>query len=609
MAVWAALILGCAPLVGRTPRPEPMAAAEVAPPPAMVPARARYHYLVGQLALAAGDLDGAEAAFNTGLLHDRHAAAMHLGLAAVARARGADPQIELGRVAQALLLAPDDPEVLVAVGDARARLGQIDAAVAAWSHAADVGAGSPAYAPWAARLLARDVKAAGPVVARWATIPETDAGWLRERGHARLQTGDLAGATDDLGTALLHDPTDARVLEEFNAAVTGSGRYRQGLLTLDLVGRLTPTNAEVLLRTWHLAVRADDPVRARDALISLDRALGGNDAQVKLWLADVHSQQGDVTAALAALAEAARIDPPAPDVPYHRARFLRAADRPREAREALVIPTSGPNRIDAQALQVRLLIETGRAEEAYAVAEAALAARPADYTLLGALVAACAAREDREGMLAAVDQMAGLSVEARARTRARSLVGIGDVESALIALRSTPLAEAETWVLGGALLGDARRSAEAVRWMEKAVDAFPSDASVRAALGLAQEAAGDAPAALITMREALVLDPANVEAVRYYSREAARSSAPDRLLQARTWLLSALERHPADAGLLAILADVHLARGEPAQAAAALEEARRYAPRDLSLAHQLVAAWKAAGHTAEANALERSLKP
>ncbi len=607
MAVWLALILGCVPPAARVPPTVPLAAPTSAPP--AVPARARYQYLVGQLALAQGDLVGAETAFNTALLHDRGSAALHLALAAVARARGTDPSVELARVGDAAALAPDDPEVLVAVGHARVHLGEVDAAMEAWSHAADVGGGSPAYAPWVARLLTRDLPGARTVVARWAAVPETDPGWLRERGHARLQVGDPAGAADDLSVALLQDPTDARLLEEFNTAVTGSSHYRQGLVTLDLVARLDPGNAEVLLRMWHLAVRADDPVRSRDALLSLDHAMGGEDAQVKVWLADAHARQGDLGAALDALTAAARLDPPAPDLPYQRARILRNAGRPRAALDALQIPPNGPNRIDAQALQVRLLVETGHPDAAWESAQRALVARPDDYTLLGALVAACAAREDREGMLTAVDRMAGLSIEARARTRARSLMGIGDVESALVALRSTPLAEAETWILGGSLLRDAHRTKEAVAWMQRAVDAIPTDASVRASLGVSLAAAGDDAEALIAMREALALDPTNADAVRYYTRVAATSASPDRLLQARSFLVAALEQHPADATLLVTLADVHLARGEPAQAAAVLEEARRYLPRDTTVARKLVQAWSVSGHAAEAARLERSLAP
>ena len=607
MAVWLALILGCTPPAARLTPPAPIAAPTSAP--SAVPARARYQYLIGQLALAQGDLDGAETAFNTALLHDRGSAALHLALAAVARARGTDPSVELARVGAAAALAPDDPEVLVAVGHARAHLGEVDAAMDAWSHAADVGGGSPAYAPWVARLLSRDPSSARAVVGRWAAETETDPGWLRERGHARLQVGDAAGATEDLAVALLQDPTDARLLEEFNTAVTGSSHYRQGLVTLDLVARLDPGNAEVLLRIWHLAVRADDPVRSRDALLSLDHAMGSQDAQVKVWLADAHARQGDLGAALEALSAAARLDPPAPDLPYHRARILRNAGRPRAAIDALQLPPNGPNRIDAQALQIRLLVETGRPDAAWETATTALAARPDDYTLLGALVAACAARDDREGMLAAVDRMAGLSLEARARTRARSLVGIGDIESALVALRSTPLAEAETWVLGGSLLRDAHRTKEAVAWMQRAADALPTDASVRASLGVSLAAAGDDAEALITMREALTLDPTNADAVRYYTRVAATSASPDRLLQARSFLVAALEQHPADATLLVTLADVHTARGEPAKAAAVLEEARRYLPRDTTVARKLVQAWRVSGHGAEAARLERSLAP
>lgn len=605
MAYGLALILGCA---ARVVAPAPPAA-PVEPAPTATPARARYQYLVARLALAEGDPAAAAAALETARLHDPGSPWLWLALAEVARVERRDPLLERARVAEAVRLGPDVPEAWTAMGDVSARLGDRAAATDAWRKATTLGGGSAAWAPLVrSELDAGDPDAAASIAA-WSAMPEADPGWLRERGRARLQVGDLGGAVDDLAEALRATPDDARLVEEFVAAVTGSRRYRKGLETLGLLSRLRLSDADLLLRTVHLAQRAEDPVRARDALVSLDRVLGGHDAQVKLWIAEAATTLRDAPTAFAALDAAARCDPPAEDLSVHRARALRAFGRPREALAQLQVPEAGPNRVEAQALRVRLLVEVGHAAEGRAEAEAALAARPDDYALLGALVAACAALDDRAAMLDAVDHMAGLGPEARARTRARSLAGVGDVDGALEALRATPMAEAETWILGGTLLRDARRLPESVSWMERATDHFPGDARVRATLGLVLGASGAGSDALVAMREALALDPSDPDAARVYAGVLARpGTSPERLTQAEGFVDAALEVHPADVGLLVALGDVQAALGRPAVAAATWEQARRYAPTDPALARKLAAAWTELGRVADAERLLRGLE-
>lgn len=600
MAIGPLLILGCATgVLHRVEAPPLPASAESASTTA---SRARYHYVLAELALARGDAPGAEAALNTALLHDRDSPWLWLALGEVARASGRDPLLERARVLEATRLAPRLSAAWVALGHAEARLGNGDAAAAAWRTAVELGAGSPALGPLALLLLARKDPTAGAAIEAWSAVPEEGPATLRERGHACLQAGDLGRAVDDLGRALLDDANDARLLDEFIGAVTGSGRLRAGLLLLDELQRIAPANQDLLLRAFHLATRAGDPVRAREALLNLDAASGGTDAQVKVWLAEAWSAAGDHDRALATFESAAM--GVLPDAAFHRARLLRASGRPASALLALQIPVAGANRVDAQALQVRLLIETGKPGEARAVAEASLRSRPDDYVLLGALVAACAAEMDREGMLAAVDRMAGLDDEARARTRARSLAGIGDLDGALLALRSSGLDHMDTWILGGALLGQAGRRPEAVVWMQRAVDRFPRAANLRAALGMTLSADGQDAEALIAMREALELDEGEPEAARYYSGVVvAPEASSDRLAQARGYLLAALERRPADTGLLDGLARVEMDLGHPARAAALWEEARRQSPSDETLALRLAAAWEEVGRSEDARRL------
>ncbi|MFN7147052.1 MAG: tetratricopeptide repeat protein, partial [Myxococcota bacterium] len=434
-----------------------------------MPARARYQYLVGRLAIEDGDWAEAESALRTALLHDPQSPWIWLALADVSAGEGEEAE-ERRRVLEAVKLGPDVAEAWTRLGRVAERAGDVRAALEAYREAVDVGAGTDAWLPLCRLLLQRQDPLAPSTVRAWGQKPLTEPGALRERGYMRLQVGDLPGAVADLGEVLVHAPGDARLLDEYLTAVTGSGLYRQGLARLAMLHRVVPRDTDVLLRTWHLASQARDHVRALEALTALDALLGGREAQVKLWLAETHSALGNHDEARAAVVAGASATPPLADASYHRARILRAAGRSAEALRVLVVPDSGANRPDAIALQGRLLVEVGRAAEGRAVVEAALRALPDDYVLLGALVSVCGATGDREGMLAAVDRMAMLDSEARARTRARSLAGLGDLEGALTALRATGPAQPESWIVGGTLLREAGRAPEAVDWLAKGVD-------------------------------------------------------------------------------------------------------------------------------------------
>lgn len=586
-----------------TVSPPPAAAAYDAAASAPVPPRALYHYLLGRMAQADGDYAAAEEAFHTAQLHDPRSPWVMLALADVAAAAG-EPELERERAREAVRLGPELPETWARHGEVELHAGDVGSGLAALRTAVDRGASDATWALWCRTLVTRSHPDAPAALARWATRPLSDPSLLRERGHLRLQLGDMPGAAADLGEALPRWPSDARLLDEYLSAVTAAGLYRQGLAHLEALGRQAPGNTDVLLRTWHLAAQAGDPVRAEAALLALDHAQGGRDPQVKLWLAETRSALGRHADALRSLAEAARGEPPPPDLPFHEARLLRAAGRPADALKRLRIPDAGVNRGEAFALRVRLLVDVGRPTEARREAEAAARALPDDYAVLGALVAACAAQGDRSGMLAAVDRMAMLDDEARARTRARTLAGMGDLDGALLALRATPLADEESWALGAALLRDGGRAGDAVAWAQRAVDRFPRDASLRVEVGASLAAAGQPDAALVAMREALRLDPSDARAARYYAEALDETTSQDRYEQVRGWILAALERHPADAGLLDALAQVEVGLNAPLRAVDAWEEAVRYAPGDAALLQKLADAYRTVGRSELADALE-----
>ncbi len=597
-------LAGCGGVLAQiAPPPTPATAAE-----AGVSARARYQFLVGRLAIEEGDWEEAEQALRTALLHDPSSPWIWLSLADVAAGEGEELE-ERRRVQEAVKLGPELPEAWTRLGRVAERAGDARVALEAYREAVDHGAGTEAWLPLCRMLLKRDDPLAPSAVRSWGALPLREPEALRTRGYMRLQVGDLPGAVADLGEVLVRSPGDARLLDEFLTAVTGSGLYRQGLARLAMLHRVAPRDTDVLLRTYHLAAQARDQVRAAEALEALDALLGGREAQVKLWLAEAYSALGRHDEARAAVEAGTRTSPPLADAGYHRARILRAAGRSAEALRALDVPEGGANRPDALALHARLLVEVGRPAEGRAAIEAALRDLPDDYVLLGALVSVCGAQGDKEAVLAAVDRMAMLDPEARARTRARSLAGLGDVEGALTALRATGPAQPESWIVGGTVLREAGRASEAVDWLAKGVDRFPRSAPLRAELGLAQAAADQAEAALLAMREALALDPAEPRAARFYARAVDLDGPADRLRQARGYVLAALERQPGDAELLATLGRVEYALHQPLRAVEAWEEACRYARPDADLLARLAATYREVGRPEQARLLEERYRP
>lgn len=558
-----------------------------------VPARARYQYVLARMHLEAGAFAEARAALDVAALHDPNSAWIELARADVAVAEG-DLGAEQRSLRAARAILPRDPEVAGRLGLALVRSGDAAEAEEPLRAALAEGAGDEIWAALASLLVRRDAPDARAIVSAWSARPLDDPGLRRERARLRLITGDPAGAVDDGGAALIAMPQDARLIEEFVTAVRLSARYRFGLSRLETAHRLAPGSEDLLLRTWHLAVEARDPLRAGEAVAALDQLQGGRDAQLMVWLADARSALGDADGALRALDAAALRTPPATDLPFHRARVMRAVGRSAEALRALRVPATGVQRLEAEALRARLLLDLGRGAEARRAIETALVYDPDDYTLLGALVAACAATGDRASMLAAIDRMATLSPGARARDRARALSSVGSVEEALAVLEAGA-GEAETWVLGGQILSAHGRAADAVSWLQRGVDRFPEVSEVRVELGLAALASGDVPAATLAMREALRLDAGDARAARFMAREGGWRGSPERLLQARAWLEQALERRPADVELLDALAGVEMELEQPLRAAAAWEEALRYRPANRAFQEARERARSAAG--------------
>ncbi len=524
--------------------------------PVVTASRARYQFLVARMELASGDLPAAKAALDVAALHDPGSAWIALARADCAAAEQ-DQAGELAHARAAVTLAPSLGAASGRVGHILAAAGDRQAAEASLRAAIAQGADDGAWALLVHLLLARAAPDAGAVVARWAMRPLDDGAALRERGEARARTGDDAGAVDDLGLALDSGPDDARLLDEYVTSARRAKRFRTALVRLESLHRLLPASEDVVLRAWHLAREAEDPVRGEAALAALDSLQGGRDAQVAVWLAEQRSDQGDVAGAFRALDLAARRTPPAGDIAVHRARVLAKAGRVNEALGTLRIPKNGPLRTEAIALQAQLLLALGRTAEARRVVESALIPLPDSVTLLLAEVRVCTADHDAVAALAAVNRLPMNATE-QAVERARVLAGTGDGTAALAMLSDAP--SAAGWAL---------------EW------------SIRRELGMEPV---DAAGRLMLANRQLARAPGHPDATLMLvdATRTQGAAVPRELLGL---VRGAVDRSPADDRLLDALARLELEGGEALRAAAIWQEALRYGPLMKRYAEQRDAAY------------------
>lgn len=528
-------VAGCVP-ASHLIKP-PHSSAVVTNAPLATPSRARFQYLAAQMELARGDTAAAAAALDVAALHDPDSPWIELARADVALAAH-DSASELAHAQAASSLAPTNGLALARVGEILAAQGERSTAEEVLRNAVDHGADDRAWSVLTRLLVSRAAPDAASMVARWAARPAGDGAAVRERGEARVRTGDDSGAVDDLGLALGDAPDDARLLDEYVGAASRARRFRTALIRLQSLHRLLPTNDDIVLRTWHLAKEANDPLRGLEALLALDTLQGGRDAQVAVWMAEERAAVGDVSGALQALDVAAKRVPPAADLSVHRARVFARVGRNSEALAALRIPATGPLRTEAIALQASLLVASRRTREARDLVERALVALPDSATLLSAEARVCIAANDVPAALSAIERLP-MGEEDRALERARALSGAGDVKGANSILESRQTAGALALRLG----------------------VMPMEDPDRAALA----------------RALLAVDPGNGAATLVVVEQVQKSLDGALLsVDTKALLAAAIDRAPADTRLLDALAKQELAMGNTLRAAALAGEAERY---------------------------------
>ncbi len=427
----------------------------------------------GLAALAAGDLETAEGRLEEAAALDPERADAWLGLAGV-REREGDVLAALELARQAERLAPGMAGAALATGGLLARLGAVEESLAALGRARSLDPSAPAPYLLAAILL-RD---AGRV--------EEAIGILRE-GHERgLESAEIER---DLGLLLLAagEPAAAR-------AVAEAGLARR------------PDDGGLLL-VEGLALAAD-PERRGEAARWLERALAAGAPQpgrIHLELGSLLLEREGPEAALAHLAEAARLLADAPEAQYRLATALQRAGDAEGSAAAMARFRELSERRDAEeraakeagiALnEAQELAAANRLTEALARLDGLLAAGAADARAhaLRAKVLFSLARPD-EG-LAAIARAREL---APARSEYPYLEGLfllhlgrpADAERALLAAVTLDAGLGEAWSLLGGAAVKLDRPAAAVERFQRALDLGADSAALRLGYAAALESLG-----------------------------------------------------------------------------------------------------------------------
>jgi tetratricopeptide (TPR) repeat protein len=459
------LLLVAALLAAAPPAASPVLAA----PPARASARAYAQYLRGRQAEQQSDWRKALEAYRAAVEADPRSAQLRVALAEALARRGDLPR-STAEARKAIELDADGPaaaEAWLVLGKTaaidqrgadseRALRKAIDIQVAL---AAKRPPGQAPLDPDPWRLLAQvkldagDDPGAIAVLEDLASRLPSEGGLaLRELGRIHAERRDLDGAASLYRKAVAAERRDTEAwrrlaeLEEARRHFEESRRAWEGLIRQD------PDDADALLALGRLSLRAGD---APGAGAFFDQAVhlspDESEARARAALAWLDARR---TAEALAVVDAGLRGRTDARLLYLRGVALREERRWNEAAAAFGAVASGDPDIDLAALAAHasVLAQAGRAADALALLEPALAANPGDLRLIPAR---------------------------------------------------------------GYVLERAGRAAEAVTWLTEALATQPRAERLRFALGVAQERAGDRAGAIRTMQSILEFAPDNVEAMNF----------------------------------------------------------------------------------------------
>ncbi len=565
-------------------------------------AQAYAHYLRARQAELDGDFRASAEELQRALAHDPQSAELRLSLAeALARlAQLPRAEAEARRAAEADPAGPTGAEAHLLLGkiaalDHRRDLAtqELGAAIRLQKALSAGKTGDEAEVdpePWRAladlQLEAGDEQGAARTLEDLAAVSPGQGAGFREMGRFYLEKRDVERAEKYLRKAVEQDQRDVEAWRRLAQLEESRQQTELARQAWEALLRAEPDDGEALLQLGKLALGSGDASAARawfGQLVRGARDEGGARLSVALAWLDAHRPEE----ALAVAEEGLRSLPN--DGRLHYVQGLALQERKRWADAATAFAAVRPEDAELHAT-ARLslayaLSHAGRHQEALAILDQALKARPREVRLVT--------------MKAWVLDRAGRSPES-----------VTMLERAIADRQGDPKAgegEGELYEALAASLDRVGRGAEAIAVLKKAAAARPRDETVRYALGVAYERAGDREAAVGAMQELLALNPDHPDALNFVGYSLAERGV--RLDEAEKLVGRALELRPGNGYFMDSLGWVYFQKGDLGRAVALLEKADAVSGGDPTIVEHLGDAYRRAGRPADAEkAWRRALK-
>jgi tetratricopeptide (TPR) repeat protein len=377
------------------------------------------------------------------------------------------------------------------------------------------------------------------------------------RGEAFQRRGDLDAAVHDFRAATDLDATAVRPREELGNTLYQLQRYQEAAdafeATLALDDRLTRVNFKLELARY----RSGD-LKAAIALLTRASAANEMTAESYYLLGLCLRDSRQASEAQHAFEQAVALSPALGAAREELADIYAAQSKRADELDQLQVLAGLDRNVERQLAVALAQARAGRMESAVATLGTALDRAPDNprvYEALGKVwLQNAEARDDPFALNKALEALDRIGTDPRSSSDALTLYGRALLRDGQTARAEQVLQQATTryplapssltyyataaeqlnhldaarqaLIEYGALAGDEAQSlsrtmriaalslrlndpASAVRWLQKAVDANPSDAKLRASLADAQQRAGDDDAARQTIERGLAIEPEN----------------------------------------------------------------------------------------------------
>jgi cellulose synthase operon protein C len=465
-------------------------------------------------------------------------------------ADGDDPTAAVQAADTFLARHPANPYALTAAAAAKARVGDVDGARAALEQALQA---DPAFVEAGLNLARLELASGNPDVARetYRRLAEMAPGDERVVvGQAQLDvaSGDKEAAVRRLEAALAKAPGSLDLRRNLAGGYQSLGRMEEAAAVLQGLPRALAGDAELLQQRAVAELQAGNLAAAILSFESLVQQ-APEQALPRYQLALLLAADGKAATAAESLLRGFELDPELPAATQAIAAVVDAThDTDARARLLDSLERARGERAVVRLFRARHLRETGDTAGAAELLGEIEAAGATDALFIDVLVREqVALGERRAATRTAKAWLAGHPDDVRMRRRLAQLhaeQGQGDAAVAeyKAVLERAPADAVALNNLASLLLTSAPQ--EALGYAERASLAAPSSPAIADTLGAAQLAAGQAEAAVITLRGAYEAMPNNADVTLNYARALAATGARE---EARRLLLPIAEKSFAGA--------------------------------------------------------------